>query len=170
MTNGYVLDADALIRAKNDHYGMTFCPAFWDWLIERRAANRVFSIKAIYVDVCQTATDEDEEDELSKWAKGDGMVLFQEHDQKMTEKLAVVSSWANSQSYTPSAISTFLGCSDYYLVAYALAHGYTLVTHEVPRNSVKKIKIPDACRGLNVKCVMPFEMIRVEGGKFVLAK
>lgn len=27
----YLLDADVFIRAKNLHYGLDFCPAFWDW-------------------------------------------------------------------------------------------------------------------------------------------
>jgi hypothetical protein len=29
----YLLDADVFIRAKNLHYGLDFCPAFWDWLM-----------------------------------------------------------------------------------------------------------------------------------------
>ena len=29
----YLLDANVFIQAKNLHYGMDFCPAFWDWLI-----------------------------------------------------------------------------------------------------------------------------------------
>ncbi len=168
MKNAYVLDADVFIRAKNDHYDMSFCPAFWDWLIDRCKANKVCSIKAIFDDLCQTTTDEDEEDELSKWVKGDGVSLFLSHDQEMASKLPVVSTWASSQNYTPAAISEFLGCSDYYLIAYALAHSHTIVTHEVPRNSNKKIKIPDACRCLNIKCITPFEMIRNEGARFVL--
>jgi hypothetical protein len=31
----YLLDADVFIRAKNLHYGLDFCPAFWDWLIKQ---------------------------------------------------------------------------------------------------------------------------------------
>lgn len=31
----YLLDADVLIRAKNLHYGLDFCPAFWEWLVEK---------------------------------------------------------------------------------------------------------------------------------------
>jgi hypothetical protein len=168
VTNTYVLDADVFIRAKNHHYDMTFCPGFWDWLIDRRKANRVFSIKAIFDDLCQTATDDDEEDELSKWVKSDGSSLFLPHDQEMTDKLPVVSIWASSQNYTAAAINEFLGCSDYFIVSYALAHNHTIVTHEVPSISNKKIKIPDACRCLKIKCVTPFEMIRSEGARFVL--
>ena len=39
----YLLDANVFIQAKRLHYGMDFCPAFWDWLIARNAANEVFS-------------------------------------------------------------------------------------------------------------------------------
>jgi hypothetical protein len=170
MTNGYVLDADVFISAKDRHYGMSFCPAFWDWLIDRRKANIIFSIKAILNDLSQTPTEEDDEDELSKWVKSDGASLFLAHDQKMIDKFPVVSLWVNSQSYSPAAISTFLGCSDYFLVAHALAHGRTLVTHEVSSNSTNKIKIPNVCNGLNIKCISSFDMIRAEGARFVLEK
>ena len=30
----YLLDANIFIQAKNLHYGMDFCPAFWDFLIK----------------------------------------------------------------------------------------------------------------------------------------
>ncbi len=33
--------------AKNLHYGLDFCPAFWDWLIARNAAGTVFSIEKV---------------------------------------------------------------------------------------------------------------------------
>lgn len=37
----YLLDADVFIAAKNLHYGLDFCPAFWEWLIVTNAADRV---------------------------------------------------------------------------------------------------------------------------------
>jgi len=27
-----LLDANVFMQAKNLHYGLDFCPAFWDWL------------------------------------------------------------------------------------------------------------------------------------------
>ena len=30
---GYLLDANVFIAANNLHYGLDFCPAFWDWLV-----------------------------------------------------------------------------------------------------------------------------------------
>lgn len=168
MNHVYLLDADVFIRAKNDHYDMSFCPGFWDWLLVMRQANKIYSIEAIYNNLCQTSADEAEEDELSLWVRGVGKTLFLPHDEEMAERFSTVSNWAANQSYTQSAISGLFDCSDYQLIAYALAHGHTLVTHEVARNSKSKIKIPDACAGLNVKCISPFQMIRNEGARFIL--
>ena len=37
VSMSYLLDADVFIQAKNLHYGLDFCPAFWDWLIATNA-------------------------------------------------------------------------------------------------------------------------------------
>jgi len=84
--------------------------------------------------------------------------------------LSRVSAWATSQSYDPAAVSTFLLVADYYLVGYALAHGHIVVTHEVASTSTKKIKIPDACIGLGIKVVSPYEMLRTERARFILER
>ena len=39
----YLLDANVFIQAKSLHYGLDFCPAFWQWLIDGHADGRVFS-------------------------------------------------------------------------------------------------------------------------------
>jgi len=91
----YLLDANVFIQAKNLHYGLDFCPAFWDWLIEANARGLVYSIEKVG-------------DELDA------------------------------------------------------------VTHEVASTSTKKIKIPNACIGVGVKCMTPYEMLRLERARFVL--
>jgi hypothetical protein len=83
--------------------------------------------------------------------------------------LTSVSTWATSQHYEPAVVSTFLQIADYCLVAYTLAYGHTFVTHEIASTSTKKIEIPDACIGLHIKCMPPFEMLRHEQARFVLA-
>ena len=40
----YLLDANVFISAKNLHYGLDFCPAFWEWLIHAGNTGTVFSI------------------------------------------------------------------------------------------------------------------------------
>ena len=159
----YLLDADVFIRAKNLHYGLDFCPAFWEWLIAENAVGKVFSIEKVGDEVQAVA------DELSEWAQERGEGFFLRPDATVFPALAVVSAWANSQSYELAAISTFLQVADYYLVAQAQSGGHTVVTHEVPSASQRKIKIPDACIGLGIKCMTPYEMLRRERARFVLA-
>ena len=158
----YLLDANVFIQAKNLHYGLDFCPAFWDWLIDRNAAGSVFSFEKVGDEIEAGA------DELSTWASARGTAFFLKPDAPLLVALASVSSWTTSQSYDQSAVNTFLQVADYYLVAHALAHGHTVVTHEVPSLGVRKIKIPNACIGLGVKCMTPYEMLRVERARFVL--
>ena len=38
----YVLDANVFIQAKNLHYGLDFCPAFWEWLIAQNAGRLTY--------------------------------------------------------------------------------------------------------------------------------
>jgi hypothetical protein len=78
-----------------------------------------------------------------------------------------VSGWATGNQYEPAAITTFLQVADYYLVAQALTGGHTIVTHEQPSASTRRIKIPDACLGLGIKFMTPFEMLRRERARFV---
>jgi hypothetical protein len=166
--NKYVLDANVLIEAKNNHYGMDFCPAFWDWLLVAHKKGLVCSIEAVLDELKQQPDDDEEEDDLSKWVKGTGSCLFLPHDQQMVKEFPVVASWANSQKYTLDAVNTFLGCADMFLVAFGLAHKSIVVTHEKPSDSVKKLKVPDACRGLGVACVRPYDMLRTEGARFYI--
>jgi len=158
----YFLDADVFIRAKNLHYGLDFCPAFWEWLIDRNAEGSLFSVEKVGDEVQAVA------DELSEWAAARGAGFFRRPDASAFPSLAAVSAWATGQKYEPAAVSTFLQVADYYLVSQAHAGGHTVVTHEVPSASTRKIKIPDACIGLGIKCMTPFEMLRRERARFIL--
>ena len=71
-------------------------------------------------------------------------------------------------AYEQGAVSTFFQVAGYYLVAHAYGGKHTVVTHEIPAASARKIKIPDACIGLGIKCVTPYEMLRSERVRFVL--
>ena len=158
----YLLDSDVFIQAKNLHYGLDFCPAFWKWLIATNAAGLVFSTEKVGDEIDAGA------DELAAWAAARGDGFFLKPDAAILPALATVSSWATGQNYEPAAVSTFLQVADFYLVAHALAHGHVVVTHEVAAASTKKIKIPNACIGVGVKCMSPFEMLRHERARFVL--
>lgn len=160
--NRYLLDTNVFIQAKNLHYGFDFCPAFWDWLIQQSGAGKVASIEKVADELYAGG------DELADWAKARGDGFFLKPDDAVVPALNTVSDWAQSQGYESAAVATFLQVADYWLVAHALAHGYIVVTHEVPADTTRKIKIPNVCIGLGLHCVSPYEMLRREQARFVL--
>lgn len=158
----YLLDANVLIAAKRLHYGFDFCPAFWDWLIAENRTGKVFSIERVGAEV-STGTDD-----LSAWADARGAAFFLPPDAAMLASFGQVSTWTMGQSYAPRAIELFSQGADSYLVAHALAHRMTVVTHEKPENSKNIVKIPNPCIALGIACINPFEMLRRERARFVL--
>ena len=158
----YLLDSNVFIQAKNLHYGLDFCPAFWHWLIENNAAKIVFSIEKVGDEINAGA------DDLADWSTQRGDNFFLKPDNAILPALGTVSQWVTRHGYEPAAVNTFLQVADYYLIAYAVSHKHTVVTHEIAAVSKKKIKIPDVCIGLGVKCMSPFEMLRSERARFIL--
>lgn len=158
----YLLDADMFIRAKNLHYGFDFCPAFWDWLVQQNQGGQVYSIERVGDELLAG------DDELANWAGDRDDDFFLPPDAALLPALAKVSNWVTNQSYDQAAVSTFFQKADYYLVAQAYASQHTVVTHEIPSTSSRKIKIPDVCIGLSIKCMTPYEMLKKERARFVL--
>jgi Domain of unknown function (DUF4411) len=160
----YVLDANVFIQAKNLHYGFDFCPAFWDWLLHAHASGKVFSIIGVKTELASG------NDTLATWARDTIPESFFLPNERGLASYSEVATWAQAQSFDPAAISTFLQIADFSLTAVAKATGYTLVTHEVPAFSAKKIKIPNACVGLGIECIQPHEMLKRERARFVLGQ
>lgn len=159
----YLLDANVFISANRFHYGMDFCPAFWQWLIEANNDRRVFSIEKVEDEIQRG------DDALSEWAGERGPAFFLKPDEQFLSALPRVSGQVVALGYEPAGISAFLSGADYYLVAHALAHGHTVVSHEAPADSARRVKIPNVCISLGVRCMNPFEMLRRERARFVLA-
>lgn len=160
----YLLDANVFIQAKNLHYGFDFCPAFWDWLLENNARGLVFSIEKVLDELIAV------NDDLATWTQARGTAFFLPPDAAVLPAFGKVTAWLYTQPYDTAAVTTFAQVADYYLTAHALAHDFTLVTHETPANTRKKVKIPNVCIGLGIKHMTPYEMLRREGARFVLGR
>ena len=158
----YLLDANVFIEAKRRHYGFDFCPAFWDWLDQKHAAGTVFSIEKVADELLAG------NDDLSQWAGLRGAAFFLLPDDRLLSSLVAVAEWVRGQSYRPGAIGAFLEDADYYLVAHAHAHTHVVVTHEVPSDGVRQVKIPNVAIGMKLKCMTPYEMLRLERARFIL--
>lgn len=161
----YLLDANVFINAKRLHYGLDFCPAFWEWIIHEHFAGKIFSIEKVGDELAAG------DDELSRWAEGLNEGFFLKPDASTLPALGDVAAWVMGEAhYSPAAKNTFLQVADYYLVSQALASQHVVVTHERPNNSIHTVKIPSVCLGLNVRYMTPFEMLRRERARFILGK
>lgn len=158
----YLLDANVFIEARRRYYGFDFCPAFWEWLLAANEHGVVFSIEKVRDQLIGSG------DELEEWVRTLGASFFLPPDEATLRSLAAAVEWSRRQSFRQSAITTFAGDADAYLVAHAHSHGFTVVTLEQPSDGVKEVKIPNACVALGVRYVNTFEMLRRESARFVL--
>ena len=158
----YLLDTNAFIEARKRWYGFDFCPAYWEWLVLAQASGVAYSIEKVADEILAG------DDELVTWVRARGSDFFRKPDTAVVQSLAAVSAWVTGGEYDAAAVTTFLEVADSYLVAHAHAHDHVVVTHEVIKNSRKTVQIPEACIAMGVKCMNPFEMLRVEKARFVL--
>lgn len=152
----YLLDTNVFIEAKQRYYGLDFCPGFWEWLREAGAAKRVFSIEKVRGELLIGG------DDLAVWADALDDGFFIPPDEQTLRSLAEAIDWARGQPFRQGAVSRFADDADAYLVAHAHAHDFVVVTHELPSDGVKQVKIPNACVALKVKYINTFELLRRE--------
>jgi hypothetical protein len=103
----YLLDANVFIQAKNLHYGLDFCPAFWQWLLDQNATGQVLSIDKVADEIMAGG------DELTDWMRDHGNSLFVRTGAAAAAQFGAVSAWATQQEYEPAAINTFLQVADF---------------------------------------------------------
>lgn len=161
----YLLDANCFIHAKNLYYGFDICPGFWEWLEVQASRGDVLSIDAVYAEI------EPGGDDLSQWARAH-REMFLASDTPVFSKLGEVNQWAQTSTrYTAGAKTDFAAKADSRLVAFGLAHGHSIVTHELPGlNKKGVIKIPDAALALGLsEPVQLHYVLRTLGARFVLS-
>ena len=83
------------------------------------------------------------------------------------ESLKKVAVWVRD-NYDEASYEKFFDGADFILVGFALAKQYTVVTQEI-RGAKTKIKVPDACDALSVKCINTWDLLKTENPKFILA-
>ncbi len=159
----HLIDANCFIQPKNDYYGFDFCPGYWNWIEQQNQLGNVFSIDKIGDELkCGN-------DELAEWSKGRDSTFFLSTDTSALSSMAQISAWVAGANFRPHAIPVFMSCADPFLIAYALAHGYTVVTHErIIPNETKKVKIPVVCQHFHVPCITIFDLFRSTGKKLEL--
>lgn len=164
----YLIDANVFIEAKNRYYNMSFCPAFWDWLLRECAGNQIFSIQNIMTELTNG------NDELAAWADVNSHFFLPVSDQPTQQNLASVASYVASQQNTvpmvAGAMAEFMRGADTWLIAKAMTVGATVVTHErLDLQCRRKFLIPNICRNFNVNYMDTFTLLQQLNASFVLA-
>jgi len=159
----YLIDANVLIQAKNAHYSFSFCPAFWDWMLAANSADKLFIVPQVLAEIAKG------KDQLKNWCGIHGSLKCPSHP-TLSSSRSKIANWVVAQGYNANAINTFFGVADYHIVAYAEAHGHTVVTHEIASAGFapSRVKIPDPCRAFGISCLSPFQMLENEGATFII--
>ena len=149
----YCLDTSALIQPWNTYYSMDLCPEYWDVLDGLAREGVVFCTQDVRREI------EKQDDTLFAWVK-ERPFLFREVTAEVQTNLRSILESHRELVDTKKDRSM----ADPWVVAHAMAEAATVVTKEglAPR----RIKIPDVCRALGVRCIDDFQFLRELGVKF----
>lgn len=156
----YIIDTSVFIQAYRAYYSFSLCPGFWESLVALHAQGIAWSIDRVFDEIC-----DGDEDELVAWAKSSMSKKYfaASDDGGVVGWFAQIQSWANRQpQFTASAKAAFADETDAWLVAYAGAKNFTVVTQEVFVPNIKwKIPIPNVCiaKEFQVPWLNIFEML-----------
>lgn len=160
----YLLDSNTYIQAKNFHYQMGFCPAYWDWLDQQYQLSHIASITTVYDELASG------DDELANWIKQRKAQFLSVTNDAIQDKFAEIAQHvAGLNGKKPEHIGNFLSKADPWLIATASTLGATIVTHEVldPPNSTK-VKIPNICTDFDVPYITTFQLLNELRAQFIL--
>lgn len=159
----HLLDTNVFIQAKDTYYTFECFPGFWKWIDVHIKADQFFSVDKVLEELMERS------DDLATWAKArKAAFLKSEEDGPTYESYKLLSPWVIN-NFTQAAQNKFFADADYSVVAYAHAHGLIVVTQEGDGfDSKNKVKIPNACREMGVRCITLFELIKEVSPKFHL--
>lgn len=158
----YLLDANVFMEAARRYYAFDIAPRFWEALTEQATNGRVQSIDRVKAEIDRGR------DALKDWANGNFHGWFASTDEDdVIDSYRQIMSWAYGQSqFTAAAKAEFARQenADAWLVAYAKAKGYLVVTDELLDPNVKRrIPIPNVCDAFGVHYLGTFDMLRALG-------
>ncbi len=158
----YWIDADTLIRAKNEAYpfGTPVGDPFWSWLAGLVEAGIVVAPEKVYKELVEGRKTADQ---LAQWVKTrKQMGLCIKPDKAVDGHATAIADYVfTNPQYPPHQQVEFAKGGDAWLIAHALHDGGTVVSMESDRfpNS-QRVRIPDVCHKFDVLCITLFDLIK----------
>jgi hypothetical protein len=163
----YLVDANTLITPYQNYYSFDMYPQVWIFMKEKIQEGMIIILDKVYNEV--TIGDDD----LSTWLRGiDQLSLLKHKDRVLLTKYSNVMEYIQTCGfYTDRGLKEWADdkCADAWLVAAAMASGYTIVTFETPVGNLNKKqpsshpKIPDICNHFNIRYDTLYTMMRELG-------
>lgn len=156
----YLLDANVLIDANRDFYGLEAVPEFWGWLLYQAEAGQIKIPNEIYDEL--TPGKHPLDIWLRENARRNVLELAEEIDVVSIQKVL-------SEGYAPDLTDAEIGNlgRDPFLIAYALIDtpNRIVVTTEVskPKRLRANKHVPDVCDLMGVKWCPAFDLYRQLG-------
>jgi hypothetical protein len=152
----YWIDTGVLIQSRHRYHPRERVPKFWSWIDEELDAGRLRMPKVVYGEVIKG------KDWLVQWTKD-----------RQNRGLCVAPDRAVHQQYTRVADHVELNYrdghqkdrslhgADLWVIAHALASQDAVVVSEEDKAKPgdNRVKVPNVCRELNVKCYDTFKML-----------
>ncbi len=151
----YCLDTNVLIQPWNNYYSPELCPDYWKVLAELVSEGTIFCTDEVRRELLQA------DDGLSEWIKVNHEFVRDIDDDVQIKLRTILEKF-------PRLVDTIRDRSmaDPWVIAHAMSADATVVTKEMPSNSVKRIRIPDVCQEFNVRCIDDFIFLKEVGIRF----
>ena len=156
----YVIDSNFFIQAHRVYYPLDVAHSFWKKVRQLALEGKIISIDKVKDEIF------DHNDELEEWCIENLPDDFFKDTSSTMAEYSRVTAWAVSRNdhFLPQALNEFLDAdeADAFIIAFVLNNvDLILVTQETSEPFRKnKIKIPDACKALNVRYLNVMEMFR----------
>jgi hypothetical protein len=160
-----LIDTSVFIQAHRTYYAFDICPGFWNSLIWLHSKGHVISLDKVKAEIF----DGKEQDLLKDWANSVNCFAVCE-DPDVVFWYAKMQEWAQAQKqYLAAAKKEFAEDPDAWILAYAKAKNFTLVTQEDYRPNAKaRILQPNVCNApeFKIENTNIFKMLAKYGVKF----
>ena len=160
----FVLDANVFIQAHRFYYAFDICPGYWRALLAHHDGERLCSIDRVRAELLAGG------DALADWVAQTTPSAFfaPTGNPEVVAWFGRMMAWVQAQAqFSTAAKAEFAGKADGWLIAYAKAFGYTVVTLEVANPKIqRKVPIPNVCDAFGVGYIATFDMLRALGAQF----
>ncbi len=155
----YCLDANFFIQAWNKYYSPDFFPNYWEYIDSLGQQGRLFVSDAVKDEIGK------KDDTLKVWLDSRPHLV-----KKRTPRVGQFLTQILGQHPTHKFLVSQTGRSaaDPWVIAHAMAEGAVVVSKEERTLTpiTNKIKIPDVCNNMGVRCIDDFGFIRELNLKF----